>query len=28
MKQMNVFPMIALLVIIVALIAWLGGLGR
>jgi len=28
MKQMNVFPMIALLVIIIALIAWLGGLGR
>jgi len=28
MKQINVWPMLIMLVVIVALVVWLGGIGR
>jgi hypothetical protein len=28
MKQLNVWPMLILLIVVVALVVWLGGVGR
>jgi len=28
MKQLNVWPMVILLVVVLALVVWLGGIGR